>query len=166
MTDRDLSLSQFGAGDRELLAAVFEHEAVNLFIHLDDCEDGACTGCDPEHLAKKAAAKPTAREQLFRRVAGAFVDETKANVLLDAYRAEVLAEAEADRTRLTADLHRQIEHQKAGKARWRSRAEKAEQRLKGQRGNVLAEVARLLASNTDTPPALLIERLRVEGGVR
>ncbi|MFF5778107.1 hypothetical protein ACFY7Y_14300 [Streptomyces virginiae] len=44
---------------------------------------------------------PTAREQLFRRVAGAFVDETKANALLDAYRAEVLAEAiEAAESRL------------------------------------------------------------------
>ncbi|MEU8840004.1 hypothetical protein AB0D97_12855 [Streptomyces roseus] len=40
-----------------------------------------------------APTNPTAREQLFRRVAGAFVDEVKANALLDAYRAEVLAEA-------------------------------------------------------------------------
>jgi hypothetical protein len=54
MNDRDLSLSQFSAKDRELLAAVFEHETVNLFIHLDDCEDDACTGCDPQHLAEKA----------------------------------------------------------------------------------------------------------------
>jgi len=40
-----------------------------------------------------APTNPTAREQLFRRVAGAFVDEAKANALLDAYRAEVLTEA-------------------------------------------------------------------------
>ncbi|MER6778406.1 MULTISPECIES: hypothetical protein [unclassified Streptomyces] len=40
-----------------------------------------------------APTNPTAREQLFRRVAGAFVDEAKANALLDAFRAEVLAEA-------------------------------------------------------------------------
>lgn len=52
-----ISLSQFSAKDRELLAAVFEHETVNLFIHLDDCEDDACPGCDPQHLAEKAAAE-------------------------------------------------------------------------------------------------------------
>jgi hypothetical protein len=40
----------------------------------------------------------SAREELFRRVAGAFVDESKANGLLDAYRAEVLREA-ADNVR-------------------------------------------------------------------
>jgi hypothetical protein len=45
------------AKDRELLAAVFEHETVNLDIHLDDCEGGACMGCDPQHLAEKAAAQ-------------------------------------------------------------------------------------------------------------
>lgn len=38
----------------------------------------------------------TARDELWRRVAGAFINEAKANALLDAYRAEVLAEA-ADR---------------------------------------------------------------------
>ncbi|MFE9372312.1 hypothetical protein ACFYM2_21430 [Streptomyces sp. NPDC006711] len=38
----------------------------------------------------------SAREELFRRVAGAFVDEGRANTLLDAYRAEVRAEAAAD----------------------------------------------------------------------
>lgn len=54
-TNPEISLSRFGATDRELLAAVFEHETVNIFIHLDDCEDGACTGCDPQHLAEKAA---------------------------------------------------------------------------------------------------------------
>lgn len=36
---------------------------------------------------------PTAREELFRRVAGAFVDEARANALIDAYRQNVLAEA-------------------------------------------------------------------------
>ncbi|MFF2502132.1 hypothetical protein ACFVTY_01865 [Streptomyces sp. NPDC058067] len=35
----------------------------------------------------------TARQELFRRVAGAFIDEGKANELLDAYRDEVLREA-------------------------------------------------------------------------
>ncbi|WP_411102509.1 hypothetical protein [Streptomyces sp. cmx-4-9] len=34
------------------------------------------------------------------------------------------------------------------------------------RAQVLAEVARLLASDTTTPAPLLIDRLRVEGGVR
>ena len=34
----------------------------------------------------------SARDELFRRVAGAFIDEAKANRLLDAYRAEVLRE--------------------------------------------------------------------------
>jgi hypothetical protein len=37
--------------------------------------------------------KQTAREELFRRVAGAFVDEARANALIDAHRLEVLAEA-------------------------------------------------------------------------
>jgi hypothetical protein len=35
----------------------------------------------------------TARDDLFRRVAGAFIDETRANELINAYRLEVLAEA-------------------------------------------------------------------------
>lgn len=35
----------------------------------------------------------TAREELFRRVAGAFVDEARANALIDAHRLEVLTEA-------------------------------------------------------------------------
>lgn len=35
----------------------------------------------------------SARRELFRRVAGAFVDEERANSLLDAYRAEILHEA-------------------------------------------------------------------------
>lgn len=34
----------------------------------------------------------SARDELFRRVAGAFIDEAKANALLDAFRDEVLAE--------------------------------------------------------------------------
>lgn len=46
----------------------------------------------------------SARDELFRRVAGAFIDEAKANALLDAYRAEVLAEAiEAARTEYLTD---------------------------------------------------------------
>ncbi|MGS2592107.1 hypothetical protein [Streptomyces hebeiensis] len=39
------------------------------------------------------AQNGTAREDLFRRVAGSFVDETRANALIDAYRLDVLAEA-------------------------------------------------------------------------
>jgi hypothetical protein len=39
----------------------------------------------------------TARDELFRRVAGAFIDETKANQLLDAYRDEVLREHAAEK---------------------------------------------------------------------
>ncbi|MGW3197161.1 hypothetical protein ACWDBD_21735 [Streptomyces sp. NPDC001118] len=35
----------------------------------------------------------TAREKLFRRVAGAFVDEARANALIDEHRAENLREA-------------------------------------------------------------------------
>ncbi|MFD9070593.1 hypothetical protein [Streptomyces lasiicapitis] len=46
----------------------------------------------------------SARDELFRRVAGAFIDEDKANALLDAYRAEVLNKAADD---LMADLERQ-----------------------------------------------------------
>lgn len=34
-----------------------------------------------------------ARDNLFRRLAGAFITEDKANALLDAHRAEVLSEA-------------------------------------------------------------------------
>lgn len=46
----------------------------------------------------------TARDELFRRVAGAFIDETRANGLLDAHRAEVLAEAiEAARSEYLTD---------------------------------------------------------------
>lgn len=37
----------------------------------------------------------SARDELFRRVAGAFIDEAKANGLLEAYRTEVVA---ADRS--------------------------------------------------------------------
>ncbi|WP_435606535.1 hypothetical protein [Streptomyces ardesiacus] len=36
---------------------------------------------------------PTARDELFRRVAGAFVDEDRANALIDSYRLTVLSEA-------------------------------------------------------------------------
>lgn len=35
----------------------------------------------------------TPREELFRRVAGAFVDEQRANALIDAHRSQVLNEA-------------------------------------------------------------------------
>lgn len=39
------------------------------------------------------AQNHTPREELFRRVAGAFVDEARANALIDTYRLDVLAEA-------------------------------------------------------------------------
>ncbi|MEU4051198.1 hypothetical protein AB0F09_18620 [Streptomyces olivaceus] len=46
----------------------------------------------------------TPREELFRRVAGAFVDESRANELIDAYRLTVLTEAiEAARSEYLRD---------------------------------------------------------------
>jgi len=45
----------------------------------------------------------SAREELFRRVSGAFIDDAKANALLDAYRAEVLAEAADQMAELLKD---------------------------------------------------------------
>lgn len=49
----EISLSQFDKSAREMLSEAFEHEAVSLDIHLDDCDNDACTGCDPQHLAEK-----------------------------------------------------------------------------------------------------------------
>jgi hypothetical protein len=69
--------------------------------------EGSHELCGPECAAVggQDATQPAegeAREALFRRVAGSFVDEARANALLDAYRAEVLREA-ADRVWALAD---------------------------------------------------------------
>lgn len=47
------------AKDRELLTALLEHNASGWIpeIHLDDCNDTACTGCESQHLAEQAAVK-------------------------------------------------------------------------------------------------------------
>lgn len=44
------------SSDRILLSALVDHSTSPriLDIHLDDCEDDACTGCDPQHLAEQA----------------------------------------------------------------------------------------------------------------
>jgi hypothetical protein len=89
------------AARNELLTALLEHDASGWIpeIHLDECEDDACTGCEPQHLAEKAAVKPTARQDiaahLWMCVPSADDYEAKARTeqMLDAYRAEVLAEA-------------------------------------------------------------------------
>lgn len=43
----------------ELLTALLEHDASTWIpeIHLDDCEDDSCTGCDPQHFVEKAVAQ-------------------------------------------------------------------------------------------------------------
>lgn len=45
------------AADRELLSALLDHDASGWIpeIHLDDCEDDACRGCEPQHLAERAS---------------------------------------------------------------------------------------------------------------
>jgi ribosome-binding protein aMBF1 (putative translation factor) len=86
--------------DRLTLSALVAHSVAPrlLDIHVDDCEDDACTGCDPQHLAEKAAVKPTARQDiaahLWMCVPSADDYEAKARTeqMLDAYRAEVQAE--------------------------------------------------------------------------
>ncbi|MFJ8208168.1 hypothetical protein [Streptomyces sp. NPDC096033] len=42
---------------RLLLAGLVEHDASGWIpdVHLDDCEDDACRGCDPQHLAEQGA---------------------------------------------------------------------------------------------------------------
>jgi sRNA-binding protein len=57
----------------------------------------------------------------------------------DQVRAEVLTEEDADRVRLGRECLSRIEDEKAGKARWRARAEKAEEQLEVQRAKALAE---------------------------
>ncbi|WP_030764888.1 hypothetical protein [Streptomyces sp. NRRL F-2664] len=71
----------------------------------------------------------SARDELDLFHAAVADDPRRPARLLDAYRAEVLAEADADLTRLDRELRGRIEHEKAGKARWRARAEKAERRV-------------------------------------
>jgi hypothetical protein len=43
------------ASDRTLLSALVDHSTAPriLDIHDDDCDDDACTGCDPQHLAEQ-----------------------------------------------------------------------------------------------------------------
>ncbi|MFE3583749.1 coiled-coil domain-containing protein [Streptomyces vinaceus] len=67
-------------------------------------------------ILSNAGLSPETAGMLARRIVGAA-------------RREALAEEDADRTRLLDDLHRQIEHHRVGKARWRARAEKAEARV-------------------------------------
>lgn len=45
------------ASDRDLLSALLDHSVAPriLDIHLDDCESKLCAGCEPQHLAEKAA---------------------------------------------------------------------------------------------------------------
>ncbi|MFJ8016181.1 hypothetical protein [Streptomyces sp. NPDC096339] len=47
------------ATDRETLSALVDHSVSPriLDIHLDDCDDDACQGCAPQHLAEKAAQR-------------------------------------------------------------------------------------------------------------
>ena len=42
------------ASDRELLTALLDYDRAPRIhdIHIDDCEDDACPGCDPVHLAE------------------------------------------------------------------------------------------------------------------
>ncbi|MYV77730.1 hypothetical protein GT352_27930 [Streptomyces sp. SID1046] len=115
-----------------------------------------------------APTNPQARKQLFHlAITGDMVAEEGAAALLDAYSAEVrtetLEEADEDLVRLEQVLRRQIEDQKAGKARWRARAEKAEGQLNTLRIQVLTEVADLLRDADETAAALLVDRL-IEGG--
>lgn len=53
------------AADRELLSALLDHSVAPriLDLHLDSCEDDACQGCDPQHLAQVAAAARLARAE-------------------------------------------------------------------------------------------------------
>ncbi|MFB8393715.1 hypothetical protein [Streptomyces yangpuensis] len=79
--------------DRLTLSALADHSTSPriLDIHLDDCEDDACTGCEPQHLAEKAAQKPSARDELELLLTG--THPVTRGEALDAYRAEVLTEA-------------------------------------------------------------------------
>ncbi|KOU17063.1 hypothetical protein [Streptomyces sp. WM6349] len=87
--------------DRILLSALVDHSTSPriLDIHLDECEDDACTGCEPQHLAEKAAARSTARQEIAARLwmcvpsADDYEAKARPEQMLDAYRAEVLAEA-------------------------------------------------------------------------
>lgn len=102
-----------------------------------------------------APTNPTARDRLIAKVAFGS-DRYEADFLaeLDAYRAEVrtatLEEADEDLVRLEQTLRRLIEDQKAAKARWRARAEKAEELVKNQRAEVLAEAIK--AANAEYQP--------------
>ncbi|MCX4605478.1 hypothetical protein OG402_33975 [Streptomyces anulatus] len=105
---------------------------------------------------------PSRREELlFMLLHGGARDETIAQRVVDLALAEARAEmkAEVDRLRealsdatdqvgflernTLPDLHRQIEHHKAGKARWRKRAETAEARVAELMGTPVDEAAEL-----------------------
>lgn len=86
------------ASDRVTLSELVDHSAAPkiLDIHLDDCEDDRCAGCEPQHLAERAAAV-TARARLeamaFQLATGNGLVEPKVYAAtLDDYRTEILSE--------------------------------------------------------------------------
>ncbi|NXY96398.1 hypothetical protein HYE82_18780 [Streptomyces sp. BR123] len=112
-----------------------------------------------------------ARDNLFRRLAGAFITEGKANALLDAYRAEVLAEAiEAAESRVLAGASDALIAHRAGVtdavAAIGRLTEGGADRAAEIRTQVLAEVADLLMQADETAAALLVDRLREAGESR
>lgn len=113
MPDRVADLNR----DHVTLSALVDHSVAPriLDIHLDDCEDDACTGCDPEHLAEKATVPVNARDAL------------------EAYMAH---ESDED----AAEFGRRLD---AYTAEWQVRAEKAEAEVKRMRAAVLAEANEL-----------------------
>ncbi|MFE2324657.1 hypothetical protein ACFXD5_12180 [Streptomyces sp. NPDC059385] len=76
---------------KRLLAALAARAAAPriLDIHLDDCEDDRCEGCEPQYLAEISATSRTARKELLLLDASgewpAYVDR-----ILTKHRAEVL----------------------------------------------------------------------------
>ncbi|MFE6785130.1 hypothetical protein ACFVFF_23025 [Streptomyces sp. NPDC057680] len=106
-----------------------------------------------------ARQDPTRREELLfmLRHGGAFDDEI-ANRVVDNAIAEALAKQaavdDAELGRQQEDLHRRIQHEKDGKARWRKRAEEAEDRV------VELERAPQRPSRFSATPAQVDEYLR------
>lgn len=112
--------------------------------------------------AQLLPAGKNARAELFRRVAGAFIDESKANALLDAHRAEVLAEAiEAARGEYLTDGTGTDAVAAIGRL-----TEGGADRAAEIRTQVLSEVADLLMQKNETAAALLVDRLREAGESR
>lgn len=66
-TDSTALTARMSAKDGDLLTALLEHDASGWIpeIHLDDCEDDACQGCDPQHLAEVAAAEAGTADAMF-----------------------------------------------------------------------------------------------------